>query len=261
MWIYSNGRFSGMTEFKDYFSTASDDYKLYRPQYPQTLYQFLADIAPARELAFDVGCGNGQASRALARHFQQVHASDASAAQISQAMPHQNVHYHVSPAETINAADTSVDLITVAQAIHWFQHDQFFAEVDRALKPDGILAIWGYQFLYTDTELDALIEHFHSQVIGPYWPPERALLDSGYTRITFPYPRQDTPQFQMSARWRFSHLIGYLNTWSAVKQYEKALGKNPIELHFHELESAWGDLDQEKEIYWPLILYVGKKSV
>lgn len=123
------------------------------------------------------------------------------------------------------------------------------------------MAAWGYQLLYTDTELDPLIEHFHSDVIGPYWPPERALLDNGYTRIRFPYPRLETPPFFMEEQWQFSHLIGYLNTWSAVKQYEKALGQNPIELHFHQLESAWGNLEREKKIYWPLILYVGKKSI
>ncbi|WP_290576381.1 class I SAM-dependent methyltransferase [Ketobacter sp.] len=130
-----------MAEFKDYFSTASDDYKRFRPQYPQALYQCLADIAPGSQLAFDVGCGNGQASRELAPYFQQVQASDASAAQIEQALPHANVHYHVSPAEQIHAADASVDLVTVAQAIHWFQHDAFFAEVDRVLKPNGGLGL------------------------------------------------------------------------------------------------------------------------
>ena len=250
-----------MAEFKDYFSSASDDYKRFRPEYPGALYQYLADIAPGNELAFDIGCGNGQASLELAQHFQRVEASDASAAQIQQAIPHPNIHYQVSPAEQINCADNSVDLITVAQAIHWFDHDTFFSAVDRVLKPNGILAVWGYQLLYTDTQLDPLIEQFHTDVIGPYWPPERALLDNGYTRIAFPYPRLDTPSFFMNAHWQFSHLIGYLNTWSAVKQYEKAQGKNPIELLFHKFESAWGDLNKEKKIYWPLILYVGKKSV
>ncbi|MBA57359.1 MAG: SAM-dependent methyltransferase [Pseudomonadales bacterium] len=250
-----------MADFKDYFSTASDDYKQYRPQYPLELYQYLADIAPATELAFDVGCGNGQASRALARHFQQVFASDASAAQIQQAEPHERVHYQVAPAEQINAPDASVDLITVAQAIHWFQHDAFFAEVDRVLKPNGILAAWGYQLLYTESGLDSLVETFHTEIIGPYWPPERALLDNGYTRIQFPYARLETPPFYMNAHWKFSHLIGYLNTWSAVKQYEQALGKNPVEEYFDDFTSAWGNPDQEKKIVWPLILYAGKKSI
>lgn len=250
-----------MAEFKDYFSAASDDYRRFRPQYPKELYTYLAQQAPSTELAFDVGCGNGQASRELARHFSQVHASDASASQIEQAETCPNVTYHVSPAENIDCADSSVDLISVAQAIHWFRHPAFFAEVDRVLKPGGVLAVWGYQLLYTDTPLDSFIEHFHSQIVGPYWPPERALLDNGYTRISFPYPRLPVPEFFMQAHWEFSHLIGYLNTWSAVKQYEQALGKNPIETHFDTLASAWGTPSKAKKIYWPLILYVGKKSL
>lgn len=250
-----------MTDFKDYFSSASDDYKRFRPEYPDTLYHYLGTIAPATELAIDVGCGNGQASRQLARHFTLVHASDASTTQIQQATPTDNVTYHVSPAEHIPAGDHSVDVLTVAQAIHWFQHPEFFAEVNRVLKPRGVLAVWGYQFLYTDTPLDAVIEDFHSNVVGPYWPAERALLDEGYTNIHFPYPREQTPEFFMRARWQFAHLLGYLNTWSAVKQYENALGHNPIERHFDAIAAAWGDTAQEKDIYWPLILYVGKKSI
>jgi len=250
-----------MAEFKDYFSTASDDYKRFRPQYPEALYQYLATIAPSTQLAFDVGCGNGQASKQLAQQFEHVRASDASATQVEHAIPTANVTYHVSPAEQIQSADNSVDLVTVAQAIHWFRHPDFFAEVDRVLKPQGVLAVWGYQLLYTDTALDAVIEDFHSNVVGPYWPPERALLDNGYTRIEFPYAREPAPEFFMRARWQLSHLIGYLNTWSAVKQYEKHLGHNPVETHFKAIESAWGDSKATQEIYWPLILYVGKKSV
>ena len=250
-----------MAEFKDYFSTAADGYKRFRPQYPTELYACLARLTPTNELAFDIGCGNGQASRTLATHFSQVHASDASAAQIREAEPCANVTYHVSPAEQIQADDGTVDLVTVAQAIHWFRHDAFFAEVERVLKPGGILAAWGYQLLYTGTELDSVIQHFHSQVVGPYWPPERALLDNGYTRIHFPYPRVPTQEFFMQATWQFSHLIGYLNTWSAVKQYQKAQGQNPIEIHWETLAKAWGDTDQARDIHWPLILYVGKKSL
>lgn len=250
-----------MADFKDYFSSASDDYKRFRPAYPDDLYGYLAEIVPDTGFAFDVGCGNGQASRQLAQHFAQVHASDASATQIQQASPTDNITYHVAPAERIPAADSSVDIVTVAQAIHWFRHADFFAEVQRVLKPDGILAAWGYQLLYTDTPLDAVVEDFHSNIVGPYWPEERALLDEGYTRIDFPYPREKAPEFFMRARWQFAHLIGYLNTWSAVKQYENALGHNPIEKHFDAIAAAWGDNALEKDIYWPLILYVGKKSI
>lgn len=250
-----------MTDFKDYFSTDSDSYKRFRPIYPQALYDYLAEISPSAEWAWDVGCGNGQATLELASRFNKVSASDASAEQIKQAQPAINIHYHVSPAEIIDAPDASLDLITVAQAIHWFDHPRFFAEVDRVLKPSGVLAAWGYQLLYTNTELDALIEHFHSQVVGPYWPKERALLDNSYSKIAFPYPRESTPEFFMEASWEFGHLLGYLNTWSAVKQYQEKQGKNPVEQEFQALKTAWGNIDQAKEVFWPLILYVGKKSV
>lgn len=250
-----------MSEFKDYFSTDSDNYKRFRPIYPDALYDYLVSISPSTDIAWDVGCGNGQAAVALAKRFTTMQASDASEEQVKHALPAPNLTYHASPAETIAAADQSLDLITVAQAIHWFQHHTFFAQVDRVLKPGGVLAAWGYQLLYTDSELDAVIEDFHANIVGPYWPPERALLDNGYSKITFPYPRITPPEFFMRARWEFTHLIGYLNTWSAVKQYEKQIGHNPIEPLFERLKQSWGDIHQPKDIYWPLILYIGKKSV
>ncbi len=249
-----------MKTFKDYFSTASDDYRRFRPTYPDELFTWLGDISPARNLAIDVGCGNGQAARQLAQSFNRVLATDASAAQIAQAAGAPRVEYQVSPAESMPAENASADLVTVAQAIHWFDHPRFFAEVDRVLQPGGVLAVWGYQLLYTDTPLDNVIADFHGNVVGPYWPPERALLDKGYTLIEFPYPRLPTPPFYMRARWRFSHLLGYLNTWSAVKQFEQARGFNPVEAHGQAMLDVWGEPDAEHDIYWPLILYAGKKQ-
>ena len=249
-----------MASFKDYFSTASDDYKRDLPDYPPALFAWLAGIAPGAQQAVDVGCGNGQAAVALAPFFERVLATDASAAQIAQAVAAGGVEYRASPAETIPLDAGQADLVTVAQAIHWFDHPRFFAEVDRVLKPGGVLAAWGYQLLYTDTVLDQVVEDFHNRVVGPYWPPERALLDDGYVHIAFPYARLDAPAFRMGARWGFRHLLGYLNTWSAGKQFEKARGHNPVEAHFDALLSAWGDPDSEKDIYWPLILYAGKKA-
>lgn len=246
--------------FSDHFSSASDRYRTFRPQYPAELFSYLADISPATNHAWDCGCGNGQASVVLANHFAQVTATDASAAQIAEAMPASNVNYCVAPAESISAADESLDLITVAQAIHWFDHGKFFAEVERSLKPGGVLAAWGYQLLYSNTALDAVIEHFHSDVVGAYWPKGRELLDNGYTKIPFCFPRETTPEFFMRIEWQFEHLLGYLNTWSAVKAYEQAKGSNPVENCRDVLLSAWGDAQQSKAIFWPLILYVGKKG-
>ena len=249
-----------MSDVNQLFSSASDAYKQFRPTYPLSLYQYLADLAPARELAWDCGCGNGQASIELAKYFQRVCASDVSEAQIAEAQSATNIHYSVSAAEAIAADADSLDLITVAQAIHWFKHDLYFKEVDRVLKPGGVLAAWGYQLMYTDTPLDAVIETLHTQIVGAYWPKGRELLDAGYTQIQFPYPRLQAPAFEMRCHWQFSHLIGYLNTWSAVKAYTIQHGKNPIELMINEIRSAWGDEKQSQDVYWPLILYVGQKS-
>jgi len=249
-----------MTTFNDHFSDASSDYKAYRPQYPNELFEFLADLSPAKQNVWDCGCGNGQASVALAEYFQNVFASDASEAQIKQAEKKPNIQYSTSPAESMVASDNSLDMVSVAQAIHWFDHDKFFKEVDRVLKPGGVLAAWGYQLIYTDTALDSLIEKLHGEIVGPYWPKGRELLDEGFTKIPFPYARHAAPKFFMSAEWSFSELLGYLNTWSAVKKYQQAKGENPIEIIFEELKAAW-DLvgDQRKKVHWPLILYVGKK--
>ncbi len=249
-----------MKNFKDHFSDASNDYKTYRPQYPDELFKFLAELAPTTQHVWDCGCGNGQASTALADFFQTVSASDASEEQIKQAEKKINIQYSTSPAETIAAPDNSLDLITVAQAVHWFNHDAFFSEVNRVLKSDGVLAVWGYQLIYTDSPLDSIVKKLHTEIVGPYWPKGRELLDDGFSKIIFPYPRLEAPKFFMSAEWNFSELLGYLNTWSAVKRYQQEQQENPIELILNELKMAWGVNENERRrVSWPLILYLGKK--
>ncbi|MGQ9424946.1 class I SAM-dependent methyltransferase [Gilvimarinus sp. F26214L] len=247
-----------MTEQSNYFSSAPDHYRQFRPRYPRELFDYLADICPGRDRAWDCACGNGQATIALSRRFAQVSASDVSAAQIAQAEPCSNVHYSVSPAEPIDAPDATLDLVTVAQAIHWFDHSRFFPEVNRVLRPGGILAAWGYQLLYTDTGLDQCIARFHRDVLGPYWPSGRELLDEGYTAIDFPYPRLRAPDFYMRQKWNFRQLTGYLSTWSAVKRYREIQGVDPLQQVSAELQRAWGDA-QVRAVHWPLILYVGRK--
>ncbi|GAB1262850.1 class I SAM-dependent methyltransferase [Aurantivibrio plasticivorans] len=249
-----------MPKLTDQFSQASNAYRDFRPDYPEALYRYLATLSPSTELVWDCGCGNGQASIALADHFDRVFATDISDNQIAHATSRPNITYRVSPAEHVALHDSSVDLVTVAQAIHWFDHSRFFAEVSRVLKPGGVLAAWGYQLLHTGTALDDIVAEFHSQVIGPYWPKGRELLDEGYTKIPLPYPREKTPAFSMEKQWHFDHLIGYLNTWSAVKSYEADTGRNPVSLYSDRFLQAWGAPESEKPVSWPLILYVGIKS-
>lgn len=243
----------------NFFSSSPEAYKNFRPTYPKTLYEYLANLSPAKDLVWDCGCGNGQASVALAEHFKQVQATDVSAEQISEAQVADNIRYSVCPAEKIEAADNSIDLITVAQAIHWFDHPVFFKEADRVLKPKGIIAAWGYQLINSNPMLDAIIEELHTDLVGPFWPKGRELLDEGYTKIPFLYPRLETPAFKMQCHWQLQQLMGYLNTWSAVKAYQQKHGENPVEIMQDEIIRAWGDVDRSRDVYWPLILYVGQK--
>ena len=249
-----------MPQFKDHFSSASNHYKAYRPTYPSELFSWLASQCKDTDYAWDCGTGSGQAALEHSKHFHNVLATDASEAQIKQAETSDNITYKVSPAEELDVPDNSFDLITVAQAIHWFDLPAFFKTVDRVLKPGGLLAIWGYQFIHTGTEIDELISHFHSNIVGPYWPPERKLLNEGYKDISFPYKRLPVPEFSMEATWNLSQLIGYLDTWSAVKEYERINLHNPTENITEKLKEAWGKSNKSKAIHWPLIMYLGKKT-
>ena len=249
-----------MAHSQNLFSLQSQAYKQYRPQYPDELFQYLAKLAPSNHLAWDCGCGNGQATIALAQYFQRVEATDISAEQIAAAESAANVSYRVCAAEKIQAHNNSVDLVIVAQAIHWFKHDQFFAEVNRVLKPGGILAVWGYMLFRSDSPIDAHIAKLHGETVGAYWPKGRELLDAGYRHIPFPYPHLDTPSFTLRCRWQFPQVIGYLNTWSAVKAYHQAHGVNPVAAIYEELLSAWGGETVAREVYWPLVTYLGRKA-
>lgn len=248
--------------FKDHFSGNSADYAAYRPAYPAALFAWLAARAPGRERAWDCATGSGQAALGLAPHFEAVVATDASADQIAQARPHPWVSYRVAPAEASGLAPTSVDLVTVAQAAHWFDLPAFHAEVRRVLRPDGVLALWCYERLQVEPALDEVIEAFYSQVLGPYWPPERRQVEAGYRDLDFPYREFSAPTFAMQAAWNLDQLLGYFATWSAVKAYRHALGRDPLQELRPRLESAWlasgVSLATPKNIKWPLSLRLGR---
>lgn len=244
--------------YKDHFSTVANAYARYRPTYPPDLFDALADLAPARELAWDCGCGNGQAAVGLARHFRRVIATDASARQIEQAVPHPAVTYRVAPAENSGIAACSVDLVLVAQALHWFDFDLFYAEVRRVARPGGILAALTYGLLRAGVELDPVLERFYTDIVGVYWPPERKWVDAGYATLPFPFDEIAPPALAMEAEWTFDQLLGYLGTWSAVKEYRRRNGKDPLELVRDELRDAWGEPESARKIVWPIGLRIGR---
>ncbi len=235
-------------------------YAHYRPHYPDALFDYLAHISPSTQKAWDCATGNGQAAISLASYFDEVFATDASPEQIEAAKVHDRVTYAVEQAEQSSLQDDSADLVLVAQALHWFEFEPFFSEVQRVLKPDGIIAIVAYQFLNIDEEIDEVLAKFYYETIYEYWPPERSHIENSYQDIPFPFEEVSTPHFEMTAQWSLGDLIGYLGTWSAVRRYHQQTGVDPIVTLKAQLGPLWGDFRQEKEVSWPLKLRVGKNT-
>lgn len=250
-----------MTTFRDLFSGHARDYGRYRPTYPDALFAWLAAQAPARDLAWDVGTGSGQAAVALAGHVAQVIATDASARQVENAVPHPCVTYRVAPAEDGGLAGASVDLVTVAQAFHWFDAPRFFAEAARVLRPGGVLALWTYRSCEVTPEVDAIERDFYANVIGMDWPGERRLVEDGYASVVFPAPFTDVPSpaFQLEAHWTFEDFIGYVGTWSAVHQHRKRTGTDPLAPFAERLAVHW-PAGEVRAVRWDLKLRVARRS-
>ena len=248
-----------MSGFKDHFSTASDRYAAYRPDYPAALYDWLAGLCREHEAAWDCATGSGQAALGLAQHFSRVIATDASAEQIGHAVAHPAVDYRVAPAEASTLDDASVDLVTVAQAAHWFDLPRFYAEVARVLKPGGVIALWGYGRMVLPGELDAPFLRFYAETVGPYWPAERQLIDDAYRSLEFPFAKIAAPPFFIEVGWTLDRLLDYVSTWSAVKRFQAAQGHDPLPALRAELASAWGEAATPRRLAWPLFLRCGRR--
>jgi SAM-dependent methyltransferase len=244
--------------FKDHFSRQAGDYAHFRPRYPPALFEFVAAAAPNDLLALDCAAGNGQAAVALAEYFRKVVAIDASAEQIASAQPNERVEYRVASAESTGLSAHSISAITVAQALHWFDREAFYVEARRVLQPRGVLAVWAYNYLRIAPEVDPLVRRFHDEIVGPYWPPERKLVGSGYRELPFPFEEIQTPEFQIEVRWSLAHLLGYLRTWSATQRFMAANRRDPVELIESQLEQAWGNSAEEKLAIWPLTVRIGR---
>jgi ubiquinone/menaquinone biosynthesis C-methylase UbiE len=248
---------SGETQFKDHFSALSAGYSKFRPSYSQDLFQYLSSITPANETAWDCATGSGQAAVALADWFDTVIATDASYQQIEQAYEHPSVEYRVAAAESSGLEATSVDLITVAQALHWFDIPRFMQEAKRVLKPKGIIAVWTYNLFRVSTEVDAIVDDLYWNILDGYWAPERKMVESGYSELEMPFRELDPPKFEMKAYWSLQQVIGYLGTWSAIGKYRQSKGEDPLLETAARLEQLWDDISEEKEISWPLSVRIG----
>ncbi len=247
--------------FADLFSAVARGYAAFRPSYPFALFDWLAGQAPARGVAWDCATGSGQAAVDLARCFTRVVATDASAAQLAQAVPHERIEYRVAPAEAPGLETGSVDLIVVAQALHWFDVERFHAEVRRVLKPQGVIAEWCYGLTIVDGEaVDALVQHYYSAVVGPYWPAERSHIETGYRDLPFPFAAIPAPVFSMEVEWTLAQLAGYLRTWSATARFLEAQGRDPVVDLERRLEPLWQSPGETRRVSWPLALRVGRAA-
>jgi len=245
-------------EFKDYFSAQSDGYAKYRPTYPAELFQFLASVTSADTLAWDCATGNGQVAVALTDYFPNVVATDASQRQIDAAIQYTGIEYRVATAEQSGLANSSVDLITVGQAFHWFDAALFMEEARRVLRPEGVLAIWCYQLCQVSDECDAIVDKLYRDILGDYWSPERMMVEQGYSGVAMPGVPVSAPALAMSLKWQATDMLGYLRTWSACSRYESTNGADPVVQIESALSEAWGN--SERLVIWPLAIEVSRPN-
>lgn len=251
---------TGPEVFKDHFSGLAAGYRCYRPRYPASLFDYLATLTPRRGLVWDCATGSGQAARALASRFELVCATDASASQLARAIAHPRIVYRLAPADSVPLADESVDLVTVGQALHWFDVARFFDEVRRVLRQGGIIGVWSYGVVRVAPEIDALVDHLYRFVLGNWWPPERRLIDAGREGLDVPFREVDVPPFRMIERWTRDEFVGYLRTWSAVARYRAATGQDPLAPVASELARTWPDGLERRAVTWPFHLRVAARG-
>jgi ubiquinone/menaquinone biosynthesis C-methylase UbiE len=241
---------------KDNFSIHANAYAQFRPDYPDKMIEYIISHVQNRITALDIATGNGQVARKLSPFFETVYATDISEKQIANAPQMPNIVYKVEAAEDTDFADEQFDLITVAQSIHWFDFDNFYRELDRILKDDGIFAVLGYGFLSTNPASDLILKDFYHRIVGRYWDAERRYVEEMYRTIPFPLDEIPTPKFTNHFTWTFEQLCGYLETWSATQHYIKGNGTNPIDIIREALKSSWEN--SNKQVVFPLLLRIGK---
>ncbi|MEQ8450000.1 MAG: class I SAM-dependent methyltransferase [Nitratireductor sp.] len=244
--------------FKDHFSADAAAYSAQRPTYPAALFDWLAAVAPRRGVAWDVGCGGGQASLGLAERFRRVHASDPSAAQLAHAPAHPRIAYVRAQAEACPLADRTLDLILAAQAAHWFDLPAFYAQVARAARPGALLALVSYGPIEGEGPIgDALARVYHGR-LHDHWPPERAHVEDGYRRLPFPYPEIAAPALAIAVQWPLERLVGYIGTWSATAAFRRATGEDPLPAVRATLSAAWPQPETPQPFRFPLAIRAGR---
>lgn len=218
----------------------------------------IAALAPSRVCCWDVGTGSGQAALQLAEHFDRVVATDASARQLEHAVPHARVTYRAAPAERAPLDDGSVDLVTVAQALHWFDLPAFYREVQRVARPGAAIAAWTYDLLTVDPAVDDVVRWFYTERVGSYWPPERRHVESRYATLDFPFPALSVSAPPIEARLDRAGLVGFIGTWSALARAREVEGGDPLDEFVQRLAPAWPDPEEPRLVRWPMVVLAGR---
>jgi SAM-dependent methyltransferase len=243
--------------WKDHFSTSADAYAAHRPTYPPALIDFLAGVAPARDVAWDCGCGSGQLATLLARQFRRVIATDASVELLARAPQHASIEYRHTRVEESGLEKESVDLIVSAQAAHWFDLSAWYSEARRVARRRAVIALVTYAVPSIDTRVDRALEDFHSRILAPFWPPERRHVDDGYASLPFPFRHIAAPRLEITCEWTQDDILAYIETWSSVK----ALVDAGQSLRFEEFRAALGDAwgaPGAKRVTFPLTVRAGR---
>jgi ubiquinone/menaquinone biosynthesis C-methylase UbiE len=246
-----------MKEAKDNFSAQANLYAKFRPVYPDALYDFIFSLKPHYANAWDCGTGNGQVAAKLAERCHLVYASDISQQQLDNAVKKDNIHYLLARAEETNLPDNSIDLVTVGQAIHWFDFDAFYREVYRVTKPDAVIAVWCYNLPRISPEVNPVLGDFYHNVLDGYWDTERNYIDENYTTIPFPFEEiEEKPELAITVTWTLNDLLGYLNSWSAVQHYKEKNGFSPLDQMLEKFKKAWPD-SRTYDVQFPVAMRIG----
>jgi SAM-dependent methyltransferase len=247
-----------MASFADHFSAVAARYAAYRPRYPAALVDALAELADTGGVVWDVGCGNGQLSVALAERFRRVIATDPAQAQLDEAVAHPRVEYRCVPAEASGLPDASATLVVAAQAAHWFDWPRFLAEAERVAAPGALVALVSYGSLVAGGEAGQVIARYHRDVAGPYWPANRRHVEDGYRELVMPWPAVEAPAIDMTASWTRDEVIGYVSSWSATAHLVEREGPGPFEALGAALAAVWPD-GERRVVRWPLTIRLARR--
>lgn len=241
------------------FSGVSEEYAASRPLYPPELFEWLASCVHHREAAWDAATGNGQAALGLATHFTRVIATDVSPSQVQYAKQHPRIEYRVAPAEASGLAADSVDLVVAAAAIHWFDLDRFYMEVDRVVRRGGLLAAWTYHVAHVGPPLDRVLWPFYRDVVARHFAPGARMVDACYEGLTLPGKQLPAPTFRVSVRWSADEVLRFVRTWSGVQSYMVATKKDPVAQIARAVRDVFGG-DSVQEVSWPLYIRAAKQQ-